>query len=69
MAGVSKLPGNNHHEYILLHLEFVSNHTCTHIALWCSECDEIGYKAAIRTRIYSVVRKDYLPGHVRFDYA
>ena len=24
-----------------MHLKFVSNHTCTHIALWYGECEEI----------------------------
>jgi hypothetical protein len=51
--------------HTLLHLESASSHTCTHIALWHDECNEAVCEDGIRrTRIYSIMRKDYLPGSV-----
>lgn len=34
-------------KYTPLHLEFVSNHTCTHIALRYGECEEITFKEGV----------------------
>ena len=45
-TGVSKLLGDSH-KYTPLHPEFVSSHTCTHIALWCGECNKNAYKAGM----------------------
>ncbi len=49
--------------YVPLHPVFSSGHTCTHIVLKYGEYNNrIAYETGMRrTRVYSVIRKDYLP--------